>query len=162
MSDKPPPDRASSDQSKQAAWDAVSEAELDDVLSRAASLAAELSGQIQSPDDPGASSGPASRGSLLDKPSAGLDAELEQLEHLAESVAAQMQFEENAAAIPPAPLANTVLDFMSEFTTSDQPSVRSTRDMPLTRAVDDLTAAPVHGPPDRAMPAVFSGRRSSP
>jgi len=158
MSDQPPPDRAQSDPSKQAAWDSVSEAELDAALSHAASLAAELSGQIQSADDPAASSGPASGGNPLDNPSTGLDAELEQLEQLVSTAAAQIRSAENAAPVPSTAPAHTVPDIMSEFTAPHKPAARSAPEVSSSAVASDLMTAPVYGPPDRAMPAAASAK----
>lgn len=152
MSDQPPPDRASSDPSKQAAWDSASEAELEAALSRAAALAAELSGQIQSAVDPAASSGSALHGSPFDHPSTELGAELDQLEQLVSTTAAQLQSAENAPPVPSTGPAHTLPDFMAEFTAPHKPSARSAPEGSPSTVDDDLMTAPANKPRDRAMP----------
>ena len=149
MSDQPPPDRASSDSSKQSAWDSVSETELDQALSKAASLAAELSGRLQPANERTASLGTASGSNPLADPSTGLDAELENLDLLVGTAAAQVQSVADApfaaqgksVELPTTTPTNSVPDFMSEFTTAAEPAAGFS---------DDLTAARVSGPQNQA------------
>ena len=103
MSDQPPPDRASSDPSKQAAWDSVSETELDAALSHAASLAADLSKQLQSNGKPAAPAETAPSTPLED-PQRDLDVELQQLEQLVGTTAAEVQPANDDAPGSPAPV----------------------------------------------------------
>jgi hypothetical protein len=138
MSDQPPPDRASSDPSEQTAWDTVSETELDAALSHAASLAAQLSRQVQSADDTGSYSTPVSGDNPLDNPSTGLDAELEQLEELVGTAAAQIQSAEDAATVSQPTPPDSVPDFMSEFTTPAEPSIPAA---PRPRSSDHRSTA---------------------
>jgi len=152
MSDQPPPDSAPSNPTRQAAWDSVSEAELDAALSHAASLAAELSGQIQSAGGPAPATGPPSGGNPLDNPRNELDAELEHLEHLVSTTAAQLQSAENTSPGASAVPAYAVPDFMAELTTPQKPAARSAPDRAPSSVHSDPVPAPAYGTPDWAKP----------
>jgi hypothetical protein len=149
MSDQPPPDRASSDPSKQAAWDSVSETELDAALSHAASLAADLSKQLQSNGKPAAPA-ETTPGTPLEDPQRDLDVELQQLEQLVGTAAAQVQTVDDAAPASPAPApTESVPDFMSEFTAPPPSS---------DAAADDLMADLVDHRQEQARAAAGPGK----
>ncbi|MFH1109527.1 MAG: hypothetical protein V1790_10075 [Planctomycetota bacterium] len=158
MSDQPPPDRASSDPSKQAAWDSVSETELDAVLSHAASLAADLSKQLQSNGNPAAPPETAPSTPLED-PQRDLDAELQQLEQLVDAAAAQVQAVDDAAPASPAPApTESVPDFMSEFTVPPASSDAAADDLSASTSADDLMADLVDHRQERARTAAGPGK----
>ena len=158
MSDQPPPDRASSDPSKQAAWDSVSETELDAALSHAASLAADLSKQLQSNGNPAAPAETAPSTPLED-PQRDLDAELQQLEQLVGSAAAQVQAVDDAAPASPAPApTESVPDFMSEFTVPPASSDAAADDLSASTSADDLMADLVDHRQERARVAAGPGK----
>ena len=154
MSDQPPPDRASSDPSKQVAWDSVSETELDAALSHAASLAADLSKQLQSN---GNSAAPAETApsTPLEDPQRDLDVELQQLEQLVGTAAAQVQAVDDAA---PASPAENVPDFMSEFTVPPASSDAAAGDLSSSTSADDLMADLVDHRQQRARAAAEPGK----
>ena len=154
MSDQPPPDRASSDPSKQAAWDSVSETELDAALSHAALLAADLSKQLQSNGKPAAPAETAPSTPLED-PQRDLDVELQQLEQLVDAAAAQVQAVDDAA---PASPAENVPDFMSEFTVPPASSDAAADDLSASTSADDLMADLVGHRQERARAAAGPGK----
>jgi len=158
MSDQPLPDRASSDPSKQAAWDSVSETELDAALSHAASLAADLSKQLQSNGNPAAPAETAPSTPLED-PQRDLDVELQQLEQLVGTAAAQVQAVDDAAPASPAPApTESVPDFMSELTTPPPPSDAAADDVSASTSADDLMADLVDHRQQRARAAAEPGK----
>ncbi len=158
MSDQPPPDRASSDPSKQAAWDSVSETELDAALSHAASLAADLSKQFQSNGNP-ATPAETAPSTPLEDPQRDLDVELQQLEQLVGAAAAQVQVVDDAAPASPAPApTENVPDFMSEFTAPPLSSDAAADDLSASRSADELIADLVDHRQERARAAADPGK----
>ena len=156
MSDQPPPDRASSDSSKQAAWDSVSEAELDQALSHAASLAADLSSQLQSSAQPAAHA-PTAPSTPLGDPERDLDGELQQLEQLVGTTAAQVQTVDDDATASPAPTAS-IPDFMAEFTAPPPSATPASDDLASSTSADDLMADLVSHRQERAAAATGPGK----
>jgi len=151
MSEHPTPDRPSKP-TKEAAWDAATEQELDDVLAKAASLASDLNQQLAAPDDHPVPSVP----DPLDAPVEVLDHELSQLGFLVDTTAQQVA----------EPAEKGVPDFMSEFmapATTSAPQSASAAEAAST-ATEPIPAPPhgiVGGPINIVIPSKSSKRASA-
>lgn len=110
MSDSKPHDQSPSDPGKAAAWDSVSDRELDAALSSAATLASDLVQQLGQPEASPTAPSP----NPLEDPRSDLDAELSQLSELTTKAAQELD------AQPATSSRAVVPDFMSEF--MDPPS----------------------------------------
>jgi len=137
MSEAPSDPRPSGQ--KEAAWDAVSETELEDALTTASSLAADLSEQLAAPDEPA----PLGEPNPLATDRESLDHELSQLAERVSAVSKEVEGSAPASAATGAPVPNFMAEFMS-------PPGETTADAAPATIADEAAASPGDVPPPSA------------
>ncbi len=153
MSEQPPPDRPSQPP-KPGTWDAASEQELDEALSKASSLASDLAEQLSAPEEHPAGD----TGNPLEADRESLDQELNQLGDLVSTAAREIDESAANGEAGRSSGRHEVPDFMAEFMSPEPPAAAAA---PTPAAVpaaatilDDLTASPVEAAASKAPTAI--------